>query len=147
MRPSRLFTKVLVVLAVLFGFATLVMAAFSAWLLDRELSQEYQSKGTAIANSIAGSSIEILLFRDESTIQALIDQALEIEGVNYVFVVNAQGEVISHTFVPSIPAEVRGLGGDRHETTVRRLRIVCSSSSDIVPFRPRSRRPLALPGS
>jgi methyl-accepting chemotaxis protein len=123
MRPSRLFTKVLVVLAVLFGFATLVMAAFSAWLLDRELSQEYQSKGTAIANSIAGSSIEILLFRDESTIQALIDQSLEIEGVNYVFVVNAQGEVISHTFVPRIPAEVRGLGGDRHETTVRRLRI------------------------
>ena len=123
MRPSRLFTKVLVVLAVLFGVSALVMAAFSAWLLDRELSQEYQSKGAAIANSIAGSSIEIFLFRDESTIQALIDQSLEIEGVNYVFVVNAQGEVISHTFVPSIPEEVRSLGGDRHETTVRRLRI------------------------
>ena len=29
---------------------------------------------------------------------------------------------------------------------VRRLRILCSSSSDIVPFNPRSSRPLALPG-
>jgi methyl-accepting chemotaxis protein len=123
MRPSRLFTKVLVVLALLFGISALVMAAFSAWLLDRELTREYQSKASAIANSIAGSSIEIFLFRDESTIQALIDQSLEIGGVDYVFVVNAQGEIISHTFVPSIPAEVRSLGGDRHEATVRRMQI------------------------
>jgi methyl-accepting chemotaxis protein len=123
MRPSRLFTKVLVVLALLFGVVALVMAAFSAWILDRELTEEYQSKGTAIANSIAGSSIEILLFRDASTIQAIIDQSREIGGVNYVFVEDTQGEIISHTFVPSIPTEVRNLGGDRHATTVRRMQI------------------------
>ena len=29
---------------------------------------------------------------------------------------------------------------------VNRFRMVCSSSSDMVPFKPRSRRPLALPG-
>jgi methyl-accepting chemotaxis protein len=123
MRSSRLFTKVLAVLVLLFGIGALAMGIFSAWILDRELTQEYQSKGTAIANSIAGSSLDILLFRDESTIQALIDQSLEIGGVSYVFVVNSHGGIISHTFVPSIPEEVRSLGGNRHETTVRRLKI------------------------
>jgi methyl-accepting chemotaxis protein len=123
MRPSRLFTKVLSVLVLLFGVATLVMAAFSAWLLYQELTEEYESKGTAVANSIANSSVEILLFRDASTIQALIDQALEIDGVQYVFVVNAEREIISHTFVPSVPEEVRNLPGNPHETTVRRLQL------------------------
>ena len=36
----------------------------------------------------------------------MIDQFLEIIGVSYVFVVDAQGEIISHTFVPSVPEEI-----------------------------------------
>ena len=123
MRASRLFTKVLVVLSLLFGIAALAMAALSAWILDQELTREFQSKGTAIADSIAGSGVEILLFRDKSTIQALIDQSMEIGGVSYVFVSDASGEIVAHTFVPGIPREVRSLQGARHETTVRRVRI------------------------
>src|SRR6185312_11929055 len=76
-----------------------------------------------IAGGIAGSSVEILLFRDESTIQALIDQALEIDGVSYVFVANARGEIISHTFVPDVPQEVRGLEGAKYETVARRIHL------------------------
>ena len=39
----------------------------------------------------------------------MIDQFLEIVGVSYVFVVDAQGEIISHTFVPSVPEAISQL--------------------------------------
>ena len=37
--------------------------------------------------------------------------------------------------------------GEKAEVVERLRLMVCSSSSDIVPFSPRSRRPLAVPGS
>jgi PAS domain S-box-containing protein len=123
MKTPRLFTQTVAVLLILFAGTAAATAVLSAWVLDSHLTQEYRSKGTAIADSIAGSSVDILLYRDASTIQAMIDQYLEIEGVAYVFVVNAEGEIISHTFSPHIPEEVRALRPDRHQTTVTRLRI------------------------
>jgi PAS domain S-box-containing protein len=123
MRPTRLFGKTLALLVILFGLAALATAVFSASIQERNLTEEYQSKGTAIAKSIADSSVEILLYRDASTIQATIDQFLEIEGVSYVFVVDAHGDVIAHTFVPAIPEEVRGLEGNEHATTIQRIQI------------------------
>ena len=62
-----------------------------AWRVEDELSREYESKGTAIANSIAGPSVEILLHRDAASVQALIDQYLDIDGVGYVFVEDEKG--------------------------------------------------------
>ena len=103
---SKLFKKTLFIIIVLFGVIAFTIAISSGWNLYNDLIQEYQSKGTAIAKSIAGSSVEILLNRDASTIQAMIDQYLEIIGVSYVFVVDAQGEIISHTFVPVVPEEI-----------------------------------------
>ena len=67
------------------------------------MTKEYISKGAAIAQSIAGASQEILLNRDAATVQAMIDQYLEIEGVAYVFVMDADLFVVSHTFVPQMP--------------------------------------------
>jgi two-component system sensor histidine kinase/response regulator len=110
MKSSRLFNKVLLMLLLVFAVTTVAIAVFSAKILDRNLTEQYESKGTAIANSIAESSVEVLLYRDAATIQAMIDQYLDegrIQGVSYVFVVNADGEIISHTFVPGIPDEVR----------------------------------------
>jgi PAS domain S-box-containing protein len=83
----------------------------------KNLNAEYTSKGSAIAKSIAGSSVETLLNRDASTIQALIDQFLEIIGVAYVFVVDAKGEIISHTFVPRVPEEILRITGTRPKVT------------------------------
>ena len=78
----------------------------SGWNLYRNLTQEYQSKGVAIAKSIADSSVELLLNADVSTIQSVVDQFTEIEGVSYVIVFDGQGEAISHTFVPAVPGDV-----------------------------------------
>jgi two-component system, sensor histidine kinase and response regulator len=122
-RRSSLFTRTLVVLIVLCGVTTVATTVCSAWILDRNLTSEYESKGKAIADSIADSSAEILLYKDASTVQTLIDQFPDIRGVSYVFVANARGEILSHTiaadyFVPNVPAEMRELAvGDKEGTT------------------------------
>ncbi len=123
MKKSTLITKALLVLLGLFGVTGLLMAGFSAWTLDWNLTKEYQSKGTAIAHSIADSGAEILIYRDSSSIQALIDQFLEIEGVSYVFVVNTEGEIVAHTFSPSVPIEVQTWRGNQQETLVQEARL------------------------
>lgn len=103
---SKLFKKTLLIIIVLFAIIALTTLFSSGWNLYHDLTEEYKSKGTAIASSIAGSSVETLLNRDASTVQAMIDQFTEIIGVSYVFVVDAQGEIISHTFIPNIPDEI-----------------------------------------
>lgn len=106
MKMSRLFRKILVFIAVLFALVSVTTTTLSVWELNEHLTEEYISKGTAIAKSISSSSVEILLNRDASTVQAVIDQFLEISGVSYVFVVDAEGDIMSHSFVPQIPDEI-----------------------------------------
>jgi anti-anti-sigma regulatory factor/HAMP domain-containing protein len=123
MKMSKLLQKTLIGQILTFGVLALVVSLFSAWSLYRYLTEEYTSKGTAIANSIASSSVELLLNRDASTIQATIDQFLNAQdGVAYVFVVDDHNEIISHTFVPGIPAEVLTLKQNQrnNNTTVSR---------------------------
>jgi len=87
----------------LFGAISILTSALTAYTLYDRMVKEYVSKGSAIAQSIAGASQEILLNRDAATVQAMIDQYLEIEGVAYVFVMDADRFVVSHTFVPQMP--------------------------------------------
>jgi PAS domain S-box-containing protein len=116
---SRLFKRTLVIVVMLFGIIACTMAISSGWIYYNDLTEEYKSKGTAIANSIASSSVETILSRDASTVQAMIDQFLEITGVSYVFVVDVGGVIISHTFVPEIPAEILKIKGDKTKTAAR----------------------------
>src|SRR5262245_5670027 len=103
---ASLFSKTLFLIVVLFGVIALATSILSAWNNYRNLTREYQSKGVAIAKSIADSSVEMVLNADASTIQSVVDQFTEIEGVSYVIVFDSQGEPISHTFVPAVPSAV-----------------------------------------
>lgn len=109
MRMSKLFQRTLVGIVLLFAIIFITISIFSGWHLYENLTEEYKSKGTAIASSIASSSVETILNLDSATVQAIIDQYLDIEGVSYVFVIDSLGEIISHTFVPSIPSEILDL--------------------------------------
>lgn len=103
MKMSKIFQKTLLVNFILFGVISISMSIMSALTLYDHMSDEYISKGKAIASSIASSSVEIILNRDASTIQSMIDQFLDIDGAAYVYVEDNKGEIISHTFVPKIP--------------------------------------------
>ncbi|MEW6587361.1 MAG: hypothetical protein AB1442_17355, partial [Nitrospirota bacterium] len=113
---SKLFKRTLLIIIVLFAIIAVTTAISTGWNLYNDLIAEYKSKGTAIARSIASSSVETLLNREASTVQAMIDQFTEIAGVSYVFVVDVQGEIISHTFVPVIPQEIFGIKSEKTTT-------------------------------
>ncbi|MCX8027665.1 MAG: cell wall metabolism sensor histidine kinase WalK [Thermodesulfovibrionales bacterium] len=107
MKLSKLFKKTLFGIIILFIIVFITIIVFSGWYLYGNLEDEYKSKGTAIAKSIASSSAETILNLDSATVQAMIDQFLEIEGVSYVFVVDSNMEIISHTFIPQIPPIIK----------------------------------------
>ncbi len=103
MRTSKIFKTTLLLNFVLFGVISISMSLISALTLYNHMTDEYISKGQAIASSIASSSVEILLNRDSSTIQSMIDQFKAIDGAAYVYVQDENGDIISHTFVPRVP--------------------------------------------
>ena len=124
MMRSRLFTRVLIALTVLFGCSAALSAVVSAWSLASTLDAQYRSKGTAIAETVASASIDdILMHADAAVLQTLVDQYAEIEGVGYILVVNHQGEILAHTFVPEVPAELRRPIGELSSPQVRRVHL------------------------
>jgi sensor histidine kinase regulating citrate/malate metabolism len=106
---SKLFKKLLLAMILLFGVIATVISGFAGWSLYDRIIDEYKSKAVAIAGNIAHSSIEIILNRDASTIQSIVDQYNEINGLAYVLVVHHNGEVLSHTFAPQVPYELQKL--------------------------------------
>ena len=105
----RLFTKTLILIVILFAITAAAISILSARNLYLAETAEYESKAQAIAQGIADSGTEILLNRNLATMQAIIDQFIEIRGVAYVFVSDATGEIVAHTFVPAVPEEMNEL--------------------------------------
>ena len=106
MNIQRLFQRTLFGIFMLFG----IIAVSTSWVciatVDSQLSEEYVSNSKGIAKTIADASVDIILNRDLSALQSLIDQFLEIQGINYIYIVNENGEFLAHTFVPGIPEEI-----------------------------------------
>jgi hypothetical protein len=124
MSTPWLFARAVAILVGLFGITIVTPLALSVWALERNLTEEARARGEAIADSIAAASADHLLFRDVATIQSLLDQYLEMPGVAYLFVEDAGGTIVSHTFVPGVPDELRDLGRDSSETTTRAVHII-----------------------
>ena len=88
---------------------SLSTSALCIYTVDTHLSSEYESNSRGIAKTIADSSVDILLNRDLSSLQSLIDQFIEIQGISYIYITNEHGEFLAHTFVPGIPTEIAHL--------------------------------------
>ncbi len=95
--------KLLIALVVLFAIVVTSSSIFSVFNLNQNLLAEYKSKGIAITKTIARSSNQILFDSPYETTQAMIDSFLNTKGVAYLIVQDQQGEIIAHTFVPTIP--------------------------------------------
>jgi len=95
----------------LFLAIIMIPLAFMTWhmsvqTLRSQLIEEFTSKGTAIASSLASSAADMILTRDASTVQSLVDQFAAISGVAYVMVYDPQKTMIAHTFMPLIPSGI-----------------------------------------
>ena len=106
MKIQKLFQKTLVGIFFLFAVISLSTSALCIYTVDTHLSAEYESNSRGIAKTIADSSVDILLNRDLSALQSLIDQFIEIQGISYIYITSEHGEFLAHTFVPGIPTEI-----------------------------------------
>ena len=101
-----LLTKIILFLAAVLIPLAAVTWYVSVQTLRRQMTEEFTSKGSAIANSLASSGVDLILTRDASTVQALIDQFAGISGVAYVMVYDTGKNQIAHTFVPFVPPDL-----------------------------------------
>ena len=96
---------------VVFLVAALVPLAAVTWYVSARsirfsMTEEFVSKGEAIASSLASSGVELISTRDASSVQSLVDEFARIRGVAYVMVYDPQKKLIAHTFSPSVPAGI-----------------------------------------
>ena len=118
-KVQKLFQKTLFGVFSLFGLIGVPTSVLCVYTVDTHLSAEYESNSKDIAKTIADSSMDIVLNRDLATLQSLIDQFVEIQGINYIYITDETGTFLAHTFVPGIPEEI--LQGDPLNTaTVQR---------------------------
>lgn len=121
MRVAKLFQKTIFGIFLLFGLIALSTSALCVYTVDKQLSGEYETNSRAIAQTIANSSMDIILNRDLSTLQSLIDQFKEIQGIKYIYIVDEEGDMLAHTFVPGVPKEILTSGGQSEDTVQRQL--------------------------
>lgn len=105
-KVQKLFQKTLFGVFSLFGLIGVSTSVLCVYTVDTHLSAEYESNSKDIAKTIADSSMDILLNRDLATLQSLIDQFVEIQGINYIYITDETGTFLAHTFVPGIPEEI-----------------------------------------
>ena len=106
MKIQKLFQKTRFGIFALFGVIVLSTSILCIYTVDTQLSAEYVTNSANIAQSIADSSVDILLNRDLATLQSMIDQFVEIQGISYIYITSEEGEFLAHTFVPGIPEEI-----------------------------------------
>ena len=106
MKIQRLFQKTRFGIFALFGLIVLSTSILCIYTVDTQLSAEYETNCRNIAKSIADSSVDILLNRNLATLQSLIDQFVEIQGIRYIYITSESGEYLAHTFVPGIPEQI-----------------------------------------
>lgn len=121
MKVKKLFQKTLFGVFSLFGFIGLSTSILCVYTVDTHLSDEYVSNSRDIAKTIADASVDILLNRDLSTLQSLIDQFVEIQGISYVYITDETGEFLAHTFVPGVPEQIRSSEPATNTTVQRQL--------------------------
>jgi sensor histidine kinase regulating citrate/malate metabolism len=120
-KVAKLFQKTMFGIFLLFGVIAVSTSALCVYTVDKQLSREYEANSAAIAQTIANSSMDIILNRDLSTLQSLIDQFKEIQGIKYIYIANEDGDILAHTFVPGIPAEIRAADRKAIGTVDRQL--------------------------
>ena len=121
MKIQKLFQKTRFGIFALFGLIVLSTSSLCIYTVDTQLSAEYETNCRNIAKSIADSSVDILLNRNLATLQSLIDQFVEIQGIRYIYITSESGEYLAHTFVPGIPEEILASDSSSTEPVERNI--------------------------
>ena len=103
MKIARFYRKTLFGMFFIMGLIVASTSILYVYTVDHQLNDDLQKNSRAIARSIADSNIDLIVNRNYSALQSVIDQYVEIPGISYVLVVDAHNDIIAHTFVPGVP--------------------------------------------
>ncbi len=106
MRIARFYQKTLFGVFALMGLILVSTSVIYVNTVDRQLTDYFLNSNRAIARAIANSDSDLIVNQNYPALQSVIDQYVEIPGVSYVFVVDGEGTIIAHTFVPGVPDEI-----------------------------------------
>lgn len=121
MKITRLFQRTMFGIFLVFLFIGISTSVVSIYSVDSHLMTEYEENSRDIAKTIADASVDIILNRDLSSLQSLIDQFVEIQGISYIYIVNDADEYLAHTFIPGIPEEILNSKRIVGETVTRNI--------------------------
>lgn len=112
MRIKHLQTKILVGaigLVVLVGLAT---AIFIKTVVYKKLADNLEKRGVFIAKTVADNSVNPLLTENFFELDMMVkDLKTSEEDIEYIFIVNGSGDVVSHTFDRGFPTDLKKLNG------------------------------------
>ena len=106
MRIARFYQKTLFGVFALMGLILVSVSVIYVHTVDRQLTDYFLTSSRAIASAIANSDSDLIVNQNYPALQSVIDQYVEIPGISYVYVVDGQGTIIAHTFVPGVPDEI-----------------------------------------
>jgi PAS domain-containing protein len=86
----------------------LMIAVPVRFMVERVLSQESLNKGISMALTLAARSQDIILEMDFLYLKEMMDKAIQSSNdISYSFILNQQGQVLSHTFSNGFPVELK----------------------------------------
>jgi sensor histidine kinase regulating citrate/malate metabolism len=106
MRIARFYQKTLFGMFALMGLIVAATSILYVHTVDRELTDDFLKSSRAIARTLASSNIDLIVDGNYSALQSIIDQFVNVSGISYIFVVDARGDIVAHTFVPGVPGEI-----------------------------------------
>jgi len=106
MTIAKFYQKTLFGMFAIMGIIVVAISAIYTYTADRELTGDFVANSKTIARSLANSTVDVIVNQNYSALQTVIDQYVAISGIAYVFVVDADGTIVAHTFVPGIPKEI-----------------------------------------
>jgi sensor histidine kinase regulating citrate/malate metabolism len=121
MRIARFYQKTLFGMFALMGLIVASTSALYVYTVDRQLTDDFLKNSRTIARTIADSNIDVIVHRNYSALQSIIDQFVEISGISYVFVADKEGVIVAHTFVPGVPDEITADYKDGKDVYDRKL--------------------------
>jgi len=91
-------------------YATLIIAVLYS-LMDAQLSHRmtdnFESHGDVVAETLAKSVEPFLVGRDLMSVQSALDATLDVPDVEWVYVTTPDGRILLHNFSPKIPDALR----------------------------------------
>ncbi len=104
---NKIFFSILGVLLII----SLAIAFLARWILVSSLISELELRGIAIARTIAERGSSFMLDKNYPQLLSLIFDEMQLKErkhlIAYIFIVDSENQVLSHTFTRPIPAELR----------------------------------------